>query len=72
MPLDGVSMVYTLDDANAKGRKTTQYFDILSSRGINHGGWFAALPGTRKPLVPGLQGRSGPDRAFRAGDLHGF
>jgi len=56
MPLDGVSMVYTFDDAKAKGRKTTQYFDIVSSRGIYHDGWFGAVPGPRKPWVPGLQG----------------
>jgi len=55
-PLDGVSMVYTFDDAQAKGRKTTQYFDILSSRGIYHDEWFAAVPGPRKPWIPGLQG----------------
>jgi arylsulfatase len=56
MPFDGVSMVYTFDDAQAKGRKTTQYFDIVTSRGIYYDGWFAAVPGPRKPWVPGLQG----------------
>jgi arylsulfatase A-like enzyme len=56
MPLDGISMVYTFDDAQALGRKATQYFDLVSSRGIYHDGWFAAVPGPRKPWVPGLQG----------------
>ncbi|MHC4945100.1 MAG: arylsulfatase [Planctomycetota bacterium] len=59
MPFDGVSMVYTFEDAQAKGRKTTQYFDIVTSRGIFHDGWFAAVPGPRKPWVPGLQGLPG-------------
>jgi len=56
MPFDGVSMLYTFDDAKAKGRKMTQYFDVVSSRGIYHHGWFAGTPGPRKPWVPGLQG----------------
>jgi arylsulfatase len=56
MPFDGVSMVYTFDDAKAKGRKTTQYFDIVSSRGVYHDGWLAGTMGPRKPWVPGLQG----------------
>ncbi len=56
MPIDGVSMLYTFDDAGAEGRKITQYFDIVTSRGIYHDGWFAAVPGPRKPWIPGLQG----------------
>jgi arylsulfatase len=56
MPFDGVSMVYTFDDPQAKGRKSTQYFDILTSRGIYHDGWFAGVQGVRKPWIPGLQG----------------
>jgi len=56
MPFDGVSMVYTFDDAQAKGRKSTQYFDILTSRGVYHDGWFAGVQGVRKPWIPGLQG----------------
>ena len=30
---DGVSMVYTFGDAKAKGRRKTQFFDIMASRG---------------------------------------
>jgi len=56
MPLDGVSMVYTFDNPKAKGRKGSQYFDIVSSRGVYHDGWFAGVQGPRKPWIPGLQG----------------
>ncbi len=56
MPFDGVSMVYTFDDPQAKSRKPAQYFDILTSRGIYHDGWFAGVQGVRKPWIPGLQG----------------
>ena len=48
-PLDGVSMVYTFDDPKASGRKHTQYFEILGSRGIYHDGWFACTIGPRLP-----------------------
>ena len=47
-------MVYTFADATAKGRKTTQFFDIMGSRGIYQDGWFADTPGPRIPWVPGL------------------
>ncbi len=51
--IDGVSFAYTFDDAKAKGRLLTQYFEILGSRGIYHDGWFASAFGPRVPWVPG-------------------
>ena len=44
-------MVYTFADANAPGRKHTQYFDNNGSRAIYHDGWFACTFG---PLTPWL------------------
>ncbi|MCC6429241.1 MAG: arylsulfatase [Phycisphaerales bacterium] len=40
-PMDGVSMLYTVDDAKAKDQRTTQYFEIFGNRGIYHDGWIA-------------------------------
>ena len=40
-PMDGVSMLYTVDDAQAKDRRTTQYFEMFGNRGIYHNGWVA-------------------------------
>jgi len=40
-PIEGVSMLYTFDDPQAKSRRTTQYFEIFGNRGIYHDGWFA-------------------------------
>jgi len=40
-PIQGVSMVYTFDDARAKDRHKTQYFEIFGNRGIYHDGWLA-------------------------------
>jgi len=44
LPIEGVSMVYTWDQANAKAstRHTTQYFEMLGNRAIYHEGWVAA------------------------------
>jgi arylsulfatase len=44
IPIEGVSMVYTWDNANAAApsRHTTQYFEMLGNRAIYHDGWVAA------------------------------
>ena len=44
MPMHGVSMLYAFDDAKAKDRRTTQYFELFGGRAIYHEGWWA---GTR-------------------------
>jgi arylsulfatase len=43
-PIEGVSMAYTWDKANANAptRHTTQYFEMLGNRAIYHDGWLAA------------------------------
>ena len=41
MPLHGVSMAYSFDDAAAAERRETQYFEIFGNRGIYHKGWTA-------------------------------
>jgi len=55
-PMDGVSMAYTWDDANAKDRHTTQYFEMFGNRGIYHDGWVActrhSIPWVMVPLPP--------------------
>jgi arylsulfatase A-like enzyme len=40
-PIEGVSMLYTFNDAKAPSRHTTQYFEIFGNRAIYHDGWFA-------------------------------
>jgi arylsulfatase A-like enzyme len=40
-PFDGTSLVYTFDEANAKTKHTTQYFEMFGNRGIYHDGWMA-------------------------------
>jgi arylsulfatase A-like enzyme len=41
-PIEGVSMMYSFDDAKAKGRRTTQYFEMLVNRAIYRDGWVAS------------------------------
>jgi arylsulfatase len=41
-PMDGTSMVYSFNDAKAKERHTTQYFEMFGNRAIYHDGWVAA------------------------------
>jgi arylsulfatase A-like enzyme len=41
MPLHGVSMAYSFDEAEADERRETQYFEMFVNRGIYHKGWTA-------------------------------
>jgi arylsulfatase A-like enzyme len=40
-PIEGVSMLYSFDDAKAAERHETQYFEMFGNRGIYHKGWTA-------------------------------
>ena len=40
-PIEGVSMLDTLNNAEAKSHRTTQYFEMAGNRGIYQDGWFA-------------------------------
>lgn len=40
-PIEGVSMRYSFDNAEAPGRRTTQYFEMKCNRAIYHEGWVA-------------------------------
>jgi len=51
-PVEGVSMAYTFDDAEAAGRRITQYFEIYARRGIYHDGWVAATTPKTAPWIP--------------------
>jgi arylsulfatase A-like enzyme len=50
-PIEGVSMAYTFDKANANASSTckTQYFELIANRGIYHDGWYAC---TTPPVPP--------------------
>ena len=54
-PIEGVSMAYTFDKANADApsKRDTQYFEMVGNRAIYHDGWIAA---TTPPAAPWLLG----------------
>jgi arylsulfatase len=60
-PLEGTSFAYLLDDGDAAERHTTQYFEMLGSRGIYHDGWKAV---TFKPLGHMYNDGIDPDAPF--------
>jgi len=41
IPIEGTSLLYTFNDASAKERHTTQYFEMFGNRAVYHEGWFA-------------------------------
>jgi arylsulfatase A-like enzyme len=59
-PIEGVSMVYTFDKANAAAPSTrkTQYFEMIANRGIYHEGWYAC---TTPPVPPWVLNAPMPD-----------
>ncbi len=48
-PIEGVSMVYSFDDAAVPSRRQTQYFEMFCNRAIYHDGWVAC---TTPPIAP--------------------
>jgi arylsulfatase len=52
-PIEGVSMAYTFDKANANAASThhTQYFEMMGDHAIYHDGWIASTKVVRPPWV---------------------
>lgn len=57
-PIEGVSMVYSFDNATAPDTRKTQYFEMIGNRAIYHDGWYAGTihkapwePAPRRPLA---------------------
>jgi arylsulfatase len=51
-PIEGTSMAYSFDDAEAAERHDLQYFEMFCNRGIYHKGW-SAVTKHRTPWVMG-------------------
>jgi arylsulfatase A-like enzyme len=52
-PIEGVSMAYTFDkaNANAPSKRVTQYFEMMGVRAIYRDGWIASTTPIRPPWV---------------------
>ena len=55
-PMDGVSLLYAVQDAGAAERHTTQYFEMFGNRAIYHDGWVAAT----RHSIPWLMAQNPP------------
>jgi arylsulfatase len=62
-PMDGTSLVYSLQDAAADERHTEQYFEILGNRGIYKDGWWLSW------MMPRIPWKADPEtiRGFAPG-----
>lgn len=65
-PIEGVSMVYTWDKANANAPSTrkTQYFEMFCNRGIYNDGWYACTTPPAAPWLMGL-GKIPPEEDYK-------
>jgi arylsulfatase len=54
-PIEGISMAYTFDAANAKApsKRDTQYFEMFGNRAMYHDGWIAVTPPPQPPWLMG-------------------
>jgi arylsulfatase len=48
-PIEGISMVYSFDDAGAKEQRHTQYFEMFGNRALYNDGWIACVRHGRLP-----------------------
>jgi arylsulfatase len=48
-PIEGVSMLYTFNDAQVPTKRATQYFEMTANRAIYHDGWIATTTPARLP-----------------------
>jgi arylsulfatase A-like enzyme len=51
-PIEGVSMLYAINDANAPSTHKTQYFEMLGNRALYSDGWIASTTPKRLPWQP--------------------
>jgi hypothetical protein len=62
-PMDGTSILYTFDDADAAEQHTEQYFEMFGSRAMYKDGWWAASRPERLPwdVSPATLAQFGPE-----------
>jgi arylsulfatase len=66
-PIEGVSMAYTFDAANARKPSTrkTQYFEMAGDRALYHDGWIAATTPIEPPWIIAGAAVQDPATAFK-------
>ena len=59
-PIEGTSMLYTFNDADAPDRHRVQYFEMVGNRGIYQDGWMAVT----RHGTPWVMVQDGEERSF--------
>lgn len=59
--IEGISFAFTFDEADAPGRRRTQYFELGCNRGLYHDGWMASAP-SFVPWIPTRADDWSPDQ----------
>lgn len=62
-PIEGVSMVYSFDNAGAEGARKVQYFEMLGNRALYKDGWMASVRHGRLPWITGIGSSTSFDEA---------
>jgi arylsulfatase A-like enzyme len=71
-PMEGVSMVYSFNNAGAEDTRTVQYFELLGNRAIYKDGWIASIRHGRLPWVTGIgSSKSFDEDTWELYDLRG-
>jgi len=60
-PIEGFSMVYSFDDAQAPTHHKSQYFELMGNRGIYQDGWMANTAPLKLPWAPPAIGKATPN-----------
>lgn len=53
-PIEGVSMVYSFDQAGAESARKVQYFEMMGNRALYQDGWMASARHGRLPWITGI------------------
>ena len=67
--IDGVSMIYSFDAADAASKRQTQYYEIMGNRAIYHDGWLANTSPRNMPWHV-AQNRQGSDTSTYTWELY--
>ena len=68
-PVEGVSMVYSFDDAKAPSKRRTQYFEMFANRALYNDGWIACTTPPTPPWATGGGGVSVNDYKWELYDV---
>ena len=70
-PIEGVSMAYTFDkaNANAPSKHDTQYFEMVGNRAIYHDGWIASTTPPARAVAAWATGKLPDDQRLQLGAL---